>query len=92
MLSKSPLDIRLKVLEAKGIETAACFVAPGERIVKVEYRKLRFRTFRSSDVDSAFLESRSRWKTYAASRDAAGPDAVEVDLEEGSISNYVEVE
>jgi hypothetical protein len=92
MLSKSPLDIRLKVLKAKGIETAACFVAPGERIVKVEYRKLRFRAFRSFDVDSVFLETGSRWKTYAASRDAAGPDAVEVDLEEGSISNYVEVE
>jgi hypothetical protein len=91
MLSENPLDVRLKALKAKGIETAASFVAPGERIVKVEYRKLRLRTFRSCDVDSAFLESGSRWKTYAASRDAVGPDMVEVHLEEGSISSYVVV-
>lgn len=92
MLSDSPLDIRLKVLKGKSIETATSFIVPSERIVKIKYRKLKFRTFRNADVNSFFLESGSRWKMYAASRDIAGPDAVKVNLEEGSISSYAEVE
>ncbi|KAM5345858.1 hypothetical protein ACJ41O_011719 [Fusarium nematophilum] len=78
---RSALDVQMSAETTKGTDTAASFVAPGERIVRVEYRKIRFRRFYSRDTNSAQLESGSRWKTYATSRSTAGPDGVEVSLE-----------
>lgn len=88
----NPLDIRMNAMKATQIETAASFVAPGERIVKVEYRKLLFHTFRSCDVGSAYLERGSRWKTYTTSRKVVGPDAVEVNLGEDVDVDYCYVD
>jgi hypothetical protein len=84
------VDIQISAGKTKGTDTTASFVAVGERIVRVEYRKIRFRRFYSRDAGLAFLESGSRWKTYATSRTSAGPDGVEVSLEESDVSYDVE--
>jgi hypothetical protein len=84
------LDIQISAGNTKGTDTAASFVAVGERTVRVEYRKIQFRRFYSRDSGSACLESGSRWKTYATSRTSDGPDGVEVSLEESDVSYDVE--
>ncbi|KAF9768282.1 hypothetical protein IL306_014415 [Fusarium sp. DS 682] len=87
---RNALDVQMSAESTKGNDTAASFVAPGERIVRVEYRKIRFRRFYSRDANHAQLQSASRWKTYTTSRGTAGPDGVEVGLEELNI--YYDVE
>jgi hypothetical protein len=58
------------------------FIAPGEQICAVQYRKLSFKWFSSRDVDRAFLENEHRWKMYSNIRgqEVGTNDIVEVDL------------
>jgi hypothetical protein len=66
----------------QGIERS--FVAPGEQICAVQYRKLSFKWFSSRDVDRAFLEKEHRWKMYSNIRgqEVGMNDIVEVDLQD----------
>jgi hypothetical protein len=77
----------------QGIERS--FVAPGEQICAVQYRKLSFKWFSSRDADRAFLEKEHRWKMYSNIRgqEIGTNDVVEVDLQdelelEGDRENY----
>ena len=58
------------------------FRASGEQVCGVQYRKVCFKWFSSRDLDQAFLESESRWKTYSSIRgqETGTNDVVEVDL------------
>ncbi|KAL9595914.1 MAG: hypothetical protein Q9179_004796 [Wetmoreana sp. 5 TL-2023] len=47
-------------IKEKGIQRR--FVADGEQICAVQYRKVRFRWFSSRDLDAALLEKGNRWK------------------------------
>jgi len=60
------------------------FVATGEQICAVQYRKVRFKWFSSRDLDKALLESESRWKMYSNVRgqEVGTNDVVEVDLQD----------
>jgi len=60
------------------------FVAPGEQICAVQYRKLSFKWYSSRDVDRAFLEREHRWKMYSNIRgqEVGTNDIVEVDLQD----------
>jgi hypothetical protein len=60
------------------------FVASGEQVCAVQYRKVRFKWFSSRDLDKAFLERESRWKMYSNIRgqEIGTNDVVEVDLED----------
>ncbi|KAL8699325.1 MAG: hypothetical protein Q9201_006068 [Fulgogasparrea decipioides] len=49
-------------IKEKGIQRR--FVADGEQICAVQYRKVRFRWFSSRDLDAALLEKGNRWKMY----------------------------
>jgi nucleoside phosphorylase len=60
--------------------TVASFVAPDERIIAVQYRKIQFEPFSSKRVDQAYLQKSSRWKLYGVDRDDRENDAVEADL------------
>ncbi|KAJ5711930.1 hypothetical protein N7488_006086 [Penicillium malachiteum] len=65
------------------------FVAVGEQICAVQYRKIHVKSFSSRDVDKTFLERNNCWKLYYSPR---GPgtrgegtginDVVETDLED----------
>jgi hypothetical protein len=59
------------------------FVAPGEQICAVQYRKLRFKWYSSRDLDSATLGP-NQWKTYWSVRgsEARGIDVVESELQD----------
>lgn len=42
-----------------------CFVAPGEQVVAVQYRRVRFRFFSSRDLDEVTLEGDARWRYFS---------------------------
>jgi hypothetical protein len=60
------------------------FVAQGEQIIAVQYRKVCFRFFSSKSVDKATLAREARWERYDRPRflQSDREDMVEVSLEE----------
>ena len=58
------------------------FVADGEQICAVQYRKVRFKWFSSRDLDTALLEKETRWKMYwnIRGQEIGTNDVVEVEL------------
>lgn len=57
------------------------FLAPGEQVFAVQYRKVRVSWLSNRDVDHACLESGNRWKVYLGGRG-----------EEGEVENIVDIE
>lgn len=57
------------------------FVAQGEQIIAVQYRKVRFRLFSSKSVHKATLGKETRWERYTRYLQSDGEDMVEVELE-----------
>lgn len=55
---------------------AATFVAPGNRIVAVQYRKIEFDMLKGKKVEDARLALKTFWKQFDASRGAASDDIV----------------
>jgi hypothetical protein len=72
------------------------FVAPGERVVGVEYRKLKFNLFSSvvsgKSADSATLDKDNRWKMLGISRDTMSNDLLEAELEDTITMGDLELE
>jgi hypothetical protein len=60
------------------------FVATGEQIFAVQYRKVRFNWLSSRDLDRAILEKENRWKVYWDIRGQEGgtSDVLEADLQD----------
>jgi hypothetical protein len=60
------------------------FVAQGEQIIAVQYRKVCFKWFSSKTADKATLAKKTRWERYDRPRylHGDGEDRVEVDLED----------
>ena len=60
------------------------FVATGEQIGAVQYRKVRFRWFSSRDLDKATLDKENRWKIYwnVRGQETANDDILEADLQD----------
>jgi hypothetical protein len=59
------------------------FIAPGERVIGVQYRKVKFNLFSSNKVDNSFLEKNPhRWVMLLGGDRAGSNDILEADLEE----------
>ncbi|KAJ5820531.1 hypothetical protein N7474_006122 [Penicillium riverlandense] len=60
------------------------FVAVGEQVCAVQYRKVRFKWFSSRDLDKTSLEKNSRWKVYwnVRGQEIGTNDVVEADLQD----------
>jgi hypothetical protein len=43
---------------------SSSFVAPGEQVIAIRYRKLKFKWFSSHTLESTYLEKGNRWKVY----------------------------
>lgn len=72
------------------------FVAQGEQIITVQYRKVCFKWFSSKTADKATLAKKTQWERYDRPRylHSDGDDMVEVDLEddlalEGEREKYI---
>ena len=60
------------------------FIAPGEQIYAVQYRKVRWRWFTSNKVDEMTLAKKAWWERYDRPRylDSEAEDMIEVELED----------
>lgn len=60
------------------------FKAPGEQVLAVQYRKVRFRFLSSKSVDKATLEKQARWMRFDRPRylRSEGGDMVEIELDD----------
>jgi hypothetical protein len=98
----SILDSSVGTTQANSHASKAISVHPGEKIIAVQYRKLKYNWHLKRDVDRAFLEKGNRWFVYNVGyrsefEEDDEDEAVEVDLDE-SISkddfdmNYEEYE
>jgi hypothetical protein len=59
------------------------FTAPGERVIGVQYRKIKFRLFSSNKVDTSFLENNpNRWVMLFGGDRAGVDNILEAELEE----------
>jgi len=69
-------------------------LGPGDRIIGVRYRKLRFQRFRKAQADEAYLDQGAWWKEYYNnSTQDDDEDSLQVTLdEETSIENLLEDE
>jgi hypothetical protein len=69
--------------------TMLMFNAPGERVVGVQYRKLKFALFSSmysaagKAVDTATLDKDNKWKMLGIDRASVSEDILEAELQEG---------
>ena len=63
------------------------FIAPGEQIYAVQYRKVRWGWFSSNKVDEITLGTKAWWKRYDGLRNLQGEteDIIEVELEDENI-------
>lgn len=60
------------------------FVATGEQVCAVQYRKVRFKWFSSHDLAKAALDRDNRWKVYwnVRSQETRKDDVLEADLQD----------
>lgn len=61
------------------------YEAPGERILAVQYRKVKFNFFATKDVDGAFLEPNNRWEQIGKFKAAGMQDGIEARLTDESL-------
>ena len=61
------------------------FIAPGEQVYAVQYRKVRWRWFTSNKVDEMTLAKKAWWERYDRPRylESESEDMIEVELEDG---------
>jgi len=82
-LGGDTLDVGVSASLGHKNTSSSSFIAPGERIIGVQYRKIKFRLFSSRSVQSAFLENNpNRWKMFMGGDRASSDDSLEADLED----------
>lgn len=62
------LDVGAGLSGQKQDDEKVSFVAPGEQIFAVQYRKIEFARFSGRDIDKASLELVNSWKVYVEAR------------------------
>lgn len=83
------LDVGLGGSHQKSQGHKKSFMAPGEQIYAVQYRKVNFKWFSSRNIDKAFLEADNRWKIFWNAR---GQETGEDDVVEADIDDDIELE
>ena len=81
-----PIDARVGGVHESSTSRSTQYVAPGEQVYAVQYRKVQFQWFSSRTVDNAELEKGCRWKVYTNYRSVSEDtenDVVEATLGEG---------
>jgi len=90
---ESLMDIRVSGLTFNSEETQHKFVAPGEQIIAVQYRKVVFKWYSSRSVDRDTLESGSRWILgILENREESGFQSDCEDVVEVSLRDFTEID
>ncbi|KAL2073060.1 hypothetical protein VTL71DRAFT_10384 [Oculimacula yallundae] len=89
---KEVLDVRLEVAHGSKSSLGASFVAPGERIVAVQYQKLKVGMVSSKGTKSlvgASLKQKTTWQAFGAARGDSELDTFVVSLVEELDENEI---
>jgi hypothetical protein len=87
------LDVGAGVTVSHKTDSKTSFIAPGERVIGVQYRKVKFGLFSSHTVEKAFLENNSnRWQMFMGSDRSGSDDLLEADLEDSMEVDDLELE
>jgi hypothetical protein len=70
--SKIPSDAKVELSQRNQYKTTAGFIAPGEQIYAIQYRKIELSWFSRRNLDKASLEDGNRWKVYVGKRGMVG--------------------
>jgi hypothetical protein len=81
--SGDALEVSVGGARARQMHSTASFIAPGERVIGVQYRKVKFRLFSSNKVESSFLENNpNRWVVLFGGDRSGSDDIIEADLQD----------
>lgn len=80
------LDVGAGAALSTRTETTTSFIAPGEQIFAVQYRRVEFERFSRRRVDSAFLESGNRWQVYMEAK-GGEEESDEIQVIEAGVSD-----
>jgi hypothetical protein len=80
------VDPRLGGSQGRSEDTQKQFIAPGEQVFAVQYRRVRHKWFRKADVEKLILDKKIHWERYDRPRYLHGEaeDTIEVELESES--------
>ncbi|KAF9692790.1 hypothetical protein EKO04_008958 [Ascochyta lentis] len=67
-LEPGMLDVGAGAERSRKVTERVGFVAPGEQIFAVQYRKVRYARFSAAKIESANLEAGNRWKMFLGGR------------------------
>ena len=87
------MDIGLDAHAGRDLGERISFIVPGERVVGVQYRKLKFVLLSGKDIDKATLERKStRWKMFLGVDRGSEDDIIEADLQDGLTEYDLEID
>jgi hypothetical protein len=87
------LNIGVESTTGHQTDSFSSLVAPGERVIGVQYRKVKFRLFSSNKVEGAFLDNNpDRWKMFLGGDRQGSDDILGADLEDGMSEDGLELE
>lgn len=81
------MDSGVGGIRSKQTGQATNFMAPGEHVYAVQYRKIEFSWFSSRSIEKASLEHGNRWKIYLGGR---GDEEDEEDVVDAEVQDYPE--
>lgn len=86
------LDVGISSSKSKGDTERTNFVAKGEYIFAIEYRKVRFAMFSKRQVDNAYLEIGVHWNMFIGTRGQSEEDnmVIQAQLEESMKNDLTE--
>lgn len=72
------LDVGINSNKSKGDTERTSFIARGEYIFAIEYRKVRFDMFSKREVDNAYLAAGVHWNMFIGARSQEAEDGAEI--------------
>jgi hypothetical protein len=83
-------DVGVSISGGTTETSATSFLAPGERVIGIQYRKLHFELFSSSKVDTASLKP-NQWVMFFGGDRSGSNDVLEADLEDSVDADELEL-
>ena len=84
--------IGASALRARQTEDFSSFFVPGERVIGIKYRKLKFGMLSSKNIESVRMDNSQRWKLFDGGDRALSDDIIEADLESSMNAEDLELE
>jgi hypothetical protein len=76
----SVLPASANIFDSGGeLKSTSSFVAPGERVIGIQYKRVRFHRFSKVDIDEAVLKD-NQWHMFLNARNRGDDDIAEADL------------